>query len=90
MPNGATKPWSISNSSSLRRIQGVSDRDDYVVWRLDPDITDEVLGKLAGMRGNGPCHNYVDISTPADTLVLSLEEYFEPSAVVHTSPFGYF
>ena len=68
----------------------VEDRDDRVAWRLNPDTIDEMIEMLAGMRDNGPCHNYVDISTPADTLVLSLDEYFEPSAVVHTSPFGHF
>jgi hypothetical protein len=66
------------------------DDDDRVEWRLSPETIDEMIDKLAGMRDNGPCHNYIDISTPAETLVLSLDEYFEPSAVVHTSPFGYF
>lgn len=69
-------------------LQG--DLDDRVEWRLNPKTTDEMIEMLAGMRDHGPCHNYVDIATPADTLVLSLDEYFEPSAVVHTSPFGYF
>jgi hypothetical protein len=68
----------------------LDDLDDRVEWRLDPDTMDEVLAMLAGMRNHSPCHNYVDISRPVDTLVLSLDEYFEPSAVVHTSPFGYF
>lgn len=66
------------------------DLDDCVEWRLDPETIDEMIEMLAGMRDHGPCHNYVDIEAPADTLVLSLDEYFEPSAVVHTSPFGYF
>jgi hypothetical protein len=64
--------------------------DDHVEWRLDPGTADDMIGKLTGMRGSGLCHNYVDICTPAETLVLSLDEYLEPNAVVHTSPFGYF
>jgi hypothetical protein len=66
------------------------DLDDRVEWRLNSETAAEMLETLAGMRDHGPCHNYVDIAKPVDTLVLSLDEYFEPSAVVHTSPFGYF
>lgn len=64
--------------------------DDHVLWRLDPTTIQEMIGMLTGMKGNGLCHNYVDITTPASTLVLSLDEYLVPNAVVHTSPFGYF
>lgn len=49
-----------------------------------------MIVKLDGMKGHGLCHNYVDITTPASTLVLSVDEYLVPNAVVHTSPFGYF
>jgi hypothetical protein len=66
-------------------------RDDRVEWRLDQATADEIVGMLVVMgEHNAPCHNYVDILTPADTLVLSLDEYLKPNAVVHTSPFGYF
>ncbi len=66
-------------------------RDDRVEWRLDPATTDEMIAMLVVMAEHkAPCHNYVDIFTPADTLVLSLDEYLKPNAVVHTSPFGYF
>ncbi|GAA2401232.1 hypothetical protein [Mycolicibacterium llatzerense] len=51
-------------------------RDDHVHWRLDPAKLAEIIGKLTAMTSSsGPCHHYVDISTPADTLVLSVDEY---------------
>lgn len=65
-------------------------RDDHVLWRLDPTTIQEIIDKLDGMNGKGLCHNYVDITTPAETLVLSVDEYLVPNPVVHTSPFGYF
>ncbi|WP_142304866.1 hypothetical protein [Mycobacterium avium] len=64
--------------------------DDQVLWRLNPTTMGEMIVKLDGMKGHGLCHNYVDITTPASTLVLSVDEYLVPNAVVHTSPFGYF
>jgi hypothetical protein len=64
--------------------------DDQVLWRLDPVTAQEMTEMLTRMAGNGLCHNYVDITAPAETLVLSLDEYLVPNAVVHTSPFGYF
>lgn len=52
--------------------------DDRIEWQLDPAKITEMADKLAAMRTSaGPCHHYVDISTPADTLVLSLGEYTE-------------
>lgn len=83
--------------SHIFRLEDAADvdlrdgRDDRVEWRLDPATTDEMIAMLVVMAEHkGPCHNYVDIFTPADTLVLSLDEYLKPNAVVHTSPFGYF
>lgn len=64
--------------------------DDHVQWRLDSIIIQQLIEMLTGMKGKGLCHNYLDIKTPAHTLVLSVDEYLVPNAVVHTSPFGYF
>jgi len=66
------------------------DLDDHVEWRLDHATVDEMIGKLTVMSGKGLCHNYIDIVTPADLLVVSLDEYLVPNPIVHTSPFGYF
>jgi hypothetical protein len=47
-----------------------------VVWRLDHAKAAEILGDLTVMSStDGPGHDYVDISTPTNTLVLSRDEY---------------
>ncbi|UXA19390.1 hypothetical protein [Mycobacterium sp. SMC-4] len=54
--------------------------DDRIVWRLDQAKVSELVGALNTLvdRG-GPSHQYVDISRPTDTLVLSRDEYIYPS-----------
>lgn len=64
--------------------------DDHVLWRLEPTTVQEMIDVLGGMSGQGLCHNYVDITAPAQTLVLSVDEYLVTNSVVHTSPFGCF
>ena len=50
--------------------------ENRVVWRLDHAKAVEIAEDLAVMRNNDrPGHNYVDISTPTNTLVLSRDEY---------------
>lgn len=50
-----------------------------VVWRLDHAKAGEIVGDLTVMGGNdGPGHDYVDIATPTNTLVLSRDEYVLP------------
>ena len=56
-----------------------------VVWRLDAAKAAEIIEFLTEMHDHpGSGHHYVDISTPADELVLSLNEYppsmFPPEA----------
>jgi hypothetical protein len=47
-----------------------------VVWRLDRTKAVEILDDLTAIKeADGPGHNYVDISTPTTTLVLSRDEY---------------
>jgi len=47
-----------------------------VVWRLDHPKAVEIVDDLKALAdGDGPGHNYVDISTPTNTLVLSRDEY---------------
>jgi hypothetical protein len=47
-----------------------------VVWRLDSALAAEIMELLTEMQVNpGSGHHYVDISKPADTLVLSQNEY---------------
>jgi hypothetical protein len=48
----------------------------HVTWRFSPSKLTEVLEKLDAMKASpGPCHHYVDILSPAETLVLSRDEY---------------
>jgi hypothetical protein len=47
-----------------------------VVWRLDHAKAVEIVEDLTVMSSNDrPGHNYVDISSPTNTLVLSRNEY---------------
>jgi hypothetical protein len=47
-----------------------------VVWRLDRTKAIEIVDDLTAIKeADGPGHNYVDIATPTNTLVLSRDEY---------------
>jgi hypothetical protein len=47
-----------------------------VVWRLDHAKAAEIVDCLTVMSNDDrPAHNYVEISTPTHTLVLSRDEY---------------
>ncbi|MEE6168180.1 MULTISPECIES: hypothetical protein [unclassified Mycolicibacterium] len=65
--------------------------DQRVEWRLDRATAIEILEDL-GASGDAPGHHYVDIHTPAQTLVLSYDEYppeyFEqlPEDLRHAKP----
>lgn len=48
--------------------------DTRVLWRLDAAKVAEIRADLKALS-NGPGHHYVDIRTPADTLLLSVGEY---------------
>jgi hypothetical protein len=48
----------------------------YVHWRLDRDKVTEIAGYLSGLSDKGgPGHCYADLSAPAETLVVSRDEY---------------
>ena len=50
--------------------------ENRVVWRLDHAKAAEIVEDLTVMSNNDrPGHNYVDISSPTTTLVLSRDEY---------------
>lgn len=50
--------------------------EDRVVWRLDHAKAVEIVEDLTAMsRNDVPGHDYVDIATPTETLVLSRDEY---------------
>lgn len=48
----------------------------HVTWQLDPAKADEIALDLAVLSQKGRAgHNYVDMLTPAPTLVVSRDEY---------------
>lgn len=50
--------------------------DNHVVWRLDRNIAAEISEYLAAHgEAKHTGHQYVDIHTPAETLVISFDEY---------------
>jgi hypothetical protein len=69
------------NSSTAMEIvvAGAADvelGENRVVWRLDRAKAVEIVEDLTVMRdSDSPGHNYVDISSPTKTLVLSRDEY---------------
>ncbi|BBZ18621.1 hypothetical protein [Mycolicibacterium gadium] len=68
---GITHEFSIRDGES-----GVELNGDRVIWRLDLAKAEEVITYLHALKSNDrPGHQYVDISKPTDTLVLSREEY---------------
>lgn len=49
---------------------------NHVVWRLDHAKAAEIVDALTAMSNDDrPSHNYVEISAPTHTLVLSRDEY---------------
>jgi hypothetical protein len=51
-----------------------------VVWRLDRAMAGEIIEALTGLgRSDRPGHQYLDMASPAPTLVLSKGEYIEAS-----------
>jgi hypothetical protein len=48
---------------------------NVIVWKITQEKLTEITNKLRAMEQNpAPCHHYVDIDGPTDTLVLSVEE----------------
>ena len=53
--------------------------DGRVVWRLDREKLTEIVDDLDVLVSTDrPGHHYVDITEPAETLVLSRDEYVHP------------
>ena len=55
---------------------------NHITWRLPPKTVRELIDKLDAMRILGkPCHQYIDISAPTATLVLSQNERFQSFSI---------
>ncbi|WP_445680195.1 hypothetical protein [Radicibacter daui] len=51
-------------------------RPGKVTWCFSAAKLGEIFEKLETMKGApGPCHHFVDITSPAETLILSRDEY---------------
>ena len=69
--NGTTLAVVVGEGPSTVDLHG-----DSVVWHLSHARLIEVIEKLDALAvSDSPCHHYVDISAPVDTLVLSKDEY---------------
>jgi hypothetical protein len=56
----------------------VESQKGFVTWRFSLSKMAEVLEKLDAIKVSpSPCHHYIDISSPAQTLVLSCDEYVQ-------------
>jgi hypothetical protein len=61
--------------------RAIAFRDREVVWQLSRELMQELADKLSSMRAcPRPCHNYIDIASPAELLILSVDEYPGPLA----------
>ena len=71
MHAGATHIFAIQDGRADVELQ-----KGCATWRFSPSKLAEVLEKLDAMKASpGPCHHYVDVSSPAETLVLSRDAY---------------
>lgn len=69
--HGTVHTFAVDAGASDVELDG-----DRVQWRLDRATVIEMVAKLHALQAEGrPGHHYVDFRSPADTLVLSLDEY---------------
>lgn len=82
LARAGAKPSQLTHSGTIHEF-AIEDGDPavelqagHVKWRFAQSKLAEVIEKLDAMKETpGPCHHYVDISSPAETLVLSRDEY---------------
>lgn len=73
--NGFHHEFSMEVGQSAVELNGLQ-----IVWRLDQAKASELVDALEALGDRGrPSHQYVDISQPTDTLVLSRDEYIKRS-----------
>ena len=69
--DGTIHEFAIEDGNAVVELQA-----GHVTWRFARSKLAEVVEKLDAMKAApGPCHHYVYISSPAETLVLSRDEY---------------
>jgi hypothetical protein len=73
MASGASHEFHIGGSDAQVQLE-----EGRVIWRLSEEKASDILDMLAGLKASiGPGHQYVDIDSPAETLILSQEEYLD-------------
>lgn len=71
--DGVTHEFRIDPSAAALELE-----ETHVVWRLDHAKAVEIINDLAVLSDKGrDGHQYVDISTPAQTLIVSRDEYVD-------------
>ncbi len=51
-------------------------QENSVIWHLPDQKASEILDELASLKAApDPSHHFVDIDNPAETLILSVDEY---------------
>lgn len=75
----------LDGSAHVFAIQGDGARiepGNPTHWRLSKAVLLELIEKLEGLKASvRPSHHYIDISGPAETLVLSVDEYVGKNAI---------
>jgi len=70
---GIRHEFDVSGSEAHVELQAYC-----VIWHLPDQKASEILDKLATLVATPhPAHHYVDIDGPAETLILSLDEYLD-------------
>ena len=71
--SGTSHEFHIGGSAAQVQLE-----EGRVMWRLSR--ASEILAMLASLTASiGPGHQYIDIDSPAQTLILSKEEYLDAS-----------
>jgi hypothetical protein len=70
---GTNHEFDVSGPEARVELQ-----EKCVIWHLPDQKVSEILDKLASLKiAPYPSHYYVDIDSPARTLILSVDEYLD-------------
>jgi hypothetical protein len=73
--SGTSHEFHIGGSDAQVQLE-----EGRMIWPLSEEKASEILDMLAPLKASmGPSHQYIDIDSPAQTLILSKEEYLDAS-----------
>jgi photosystem II stability/assembly factor-like uncharacterized protein len=73
--SGTSHEFHIGGSAAQVQLD-----EGHVIWRLSEEKASEIIDMLAHLNASSvPGHQYVDIDSPGETLILSVEEYLDAS-----------